>query len=361
MCFFIADDEIRQDEGFKNVSLGNVLGVNRLDAIAFLSAEDEALMKEYKGKSFEVQVGLHELLGHGSGKLFRKNEDGELNFDQKTVKNPLTDEPITKWYEPGETYDSKFSRIGSSYEECRAEAVGLYLCLNRDILKIFGYSDEKEVENIIYVNWLLLIWAGVGRALELYNPEGKIWQQAHLQARFVIVNMLLETADGLIKIEETEDGNNLRLTVDRSKIETVGRVAMGNFLLRLQVFKSTADYDGALKMYDHYSQVVDGDVYKWASWRRLVLLYKKPLMIFIQGNTTVKDDVVALKKYDPDLPGYIGKILKLFRSLKTFLLYFIQFSLYLFTESWAERFEDPSLIYQLLEQAWQQDQKYFSN
>jgi len=281
-------DEIRQSEGFKNVSLGNVIPAHMKDthAIPFLSEADQALMHKYRIPSFEVQVGLHELLGHGTGKYFKQTGPDSFNFDRDTVKNPLNGNKIDKFFLKGETYDSKFGPMGSSYEECRAEAVGLYLSLEKEVLNIFGH-EGSIAEDIIYVNWLSLLWSGFAKALEMYQPSTATWSQAHAQARYVLLRVCLEAGDNFVNIIETEKGKDLRMTIDHKKIFTTGKKAIGDFLLKLQVYKSMGDVKSAKEMYDRYSAVPENGEHPWARWRDIILSRKEPRKIFVQSNTFV--------------------------------------------------------------------------
>jgi dipeptidyl-peptidase III len=183
-------------------------------------------------------VGLHELLGHGSGKLFYAG-DAEL---VKTLTNPLTGEVGgLSTYPENSTWDTSFGKIASNYEECRAECTGIYLCLQPTILEVFGHTTEEAQNDIIYINWLLMVRAGVV-ALEFYTPSTDAWRQAHMNARYVILRVLLEAGQGLVYLERTtgEDGaEDVRVHLDRDKIATVGKTAIAAFMLRLQMYKST--------------------------------------------------------------------------------------------------------------------------
>uniref|UniRef100_A0AAX7UYN0 Dipeptidyl peptidase 3 n=1 Tax=Astatotilapia calliptera TaxID=8154 RepID=A0AAX7UYN0_ASTCA len=311
-------DDIRQTEGFKNVSLGNVLAVayaTQKEKLTFLEEGDKDLFIKWKGPSFEVQVGLHELLGHGSGKLFVQDDMGKFNFDQSKVINPETGEPVSSWYRGSETWDSKFSTIASSYEECRAECVGLYLCLNKQVLSIFGHEGQ-DADDVVYINWLSMVRAGL-LGLEFYTPESKRWRQAHMQARFVILRVLLEAGEGLVGLEEVtgEDGKpDAQITLDRSKIPTVGKNAIHRFLCKLQVFKSTADVEGGRAFYDKYSTVSDTGAHNFLRLRETVLLRKEARKMFVQANTRISGDSVELVEYEGSAAGLIRSFTERFQD-----------------------------------------------
>ncbi|XP_048523550.1 dipeptidyl peptidase 3 isoform X2 [Dendroctonus ponderosae] len=317
-------DDIRQTEGFKNVSLGNVIPASYQQSVTpFLSQSDADLLQKWRVHSFELQVGLHELLGHGSGKLLQKAADGTTNYPP-TLLDPLTGKPPTSWYEPGDTYDTLFGPLSSTYEECRAEAVGLYLSVEPEVLKIFGH-EGSQAEEVLYVNWLSLIWGGAGRGLELWEP-GRGWLQAHAQARYVLSQVLIEA--GVVKVTQPSEGD-LLITLDRSAIKGAGRCAIGHFLLQLQVFKATGNVKAAKALYDHYSEVNE----PWLGWRSIVLEKKQPRKIFVQANTTVENSKVQLREYGASIEGFI--------------------------QSWVERFDNPEHIYDALLQQSKADEIHF--
>ena len=290
-------DEIRQSEGFKNVSLGNVLSAayKVSKPSPFVSPEDNEILKKWKVPSFEVQVGLHELLGHGSGKLFYAgNYPAELT-------SPLSGDKVC-CYGAGDTYDSVFTSIGSSYEECRAECVGLHLCLEAGVCEIFGHSGA-DVEDIKYTNWLSMVLAGV-KGLEMFSPASGEWKQAHSQARYVITQVMLEAGQDFLSIKEVtgEDGKpDLLISMDRSKVMSVGQPAIAQFLLKLQVYKSTGDIGAAKAMFDKYSEVSE----PWASRRQIVVDRKQERSILVQSNTNMKDEKLELLQYDSNTEGLV--------------------------------------------------------
>ncbi|PHH58798.1 hypothetical protein CDD81_4372 [Ophiocordyceps australis] len=254
-------DDIRQTEGFKNVSLGNVLSAKSpSEKIPFIRNEDLDIYKKYRDASFEVQVGLHELTGHGCGKLLQETSPGVFNFDkEKPPVSPITNKPITTWYKP----------------------------------------------DVLYASYLSMARAGLA-SLEMWDPKSRKWGQAHSQARFSILKCFLEGDGGFCKLDANkEDMSDLTIKLDRSKILTAGREAVAKYLQKLHIYKSTADVEAGTKFYLEMTSV-DAD-YWGSKIRKVVLDNKQPRKVFVQANTSLDEasGKVSLKHYEASLIGMI--------------------------------------------------------
>lgn len=307
-------DDIRQTEGFKNVSLGNVLSAKAPnEPIPFIKDSDLEVYRENRDPAFEVQVGLHELLGHGCGKLLQETSPGKFNFDHEhPPTNPLTGKPVSTWYKPGQTWGSVFGPVASSYEECRAECVAMALSCDFSVLEIFGFGDGAEdlrgpAGDVLYAAYLQMARAGVV-ALEFWDPKSRKWGQAHMQARFSILRTFLDAGAGFCELHHAKDDlDDLTIALDRSKILSHGRPAVETYLRKLHIYKSTGDVVNGTKMYEDITHV---DSFFAEKVRPVVLRKKIPRKVFVQANTMLIDGPdgrkhVSLKEYEATASGMI--------------------------------------------------------
>ncbi|TVY19655.1 putative dipeptidyl peptidase, partial [Lachnellula arida] len=305
-------DDIRQSEGFKNVSLGNVLSAKAPnEKIPFIADADLPIYQKYRDAAFEVQVGIHELLGHGTGKLLQETSAGQYNFDLASPPiSPVTNKRVTTWYKLGQTWGSVFGTIASSYEECRAECVAMALSCDFEILKIFGFGDgtfnmDGEAGDVLYAAYLSMARAGIA-SLEMWDPKSRKWGQAHSQARFSILKCFLESPEPFCKLDyKNDDLSDLTIKLDRSKITTAGRKAVEAYLQKLHIYKSTADVETGTKFYNDMTHV---EPKFWGEKiRNEVLRNKQPRKVFVQANTVLDEATgkVSLVEYEPSLEGMI--------------------------------------------------------
>ena len=90
--------------------------------------------------------------------------------------------------EEGEDWNGKFGSISTSYEECRADTCGFYLCTLPQVYSLFGF-DDSEVDTVLWVNVMNQFRKGV-LGLQLFNAEAKKWGQAHTWGAWVFVQYI---------------------------------------------------------------------------------------------------------------------------------------------------------------------------
>lgn len=298
-------NDIRQECGFKNVIIANRMSAesNEADVSPFVHPSEAAVFQKHKYHSYYLWVVLHELFRHGTGKLMTEEEPGKFNFDRHNPpQDPLTKAPIGSWYRPGQTWTGVFGDLATTVDECRAELVGAYLMDNTELLALFGYSSSSQIkaQDLTYNMYVQLGVDGL-RGLQNFNLEGGKWGQAHSRAHFAMLKCLLQDGNGFMTIHCNSQANELTVSVDGARIQTDGKAALRGMLLRLHMYRCTADVESCRQYYEDLSRVDR----HYLEWRRIVLAQKQPKWVFVQANTFRNGEEVSLEEYEATSEGVI--------------------------------------------------------
>jgi dipeptidyl-peptidase III len=269
----------------------------------FVADDESEAFQMAKFSAYYIWVVLHELFGHGTGKMMSEEADGSFNFDRENPPvNPLTGKPIDKWYLPGQTWTGQFEDLATTVDECRAELVGAYLMDNQELLSVFGFTDKTDVtaEELTYNTYMQLAVDGL-RGLANYNTSTQTWGQAHSRAHFATLKCLLRDGDGSVGVNFDASRDALTVHVDKSRFLTDAKTALGNMLLHLHMYRCTGDAVACRTYYEDLSSV-DGD---YLRWREAVVAAQQPKWVFVQANTFLEDGRVTLKEYEPTPAGVI--------------------------------------------------------
>ena len=262
----------------------------------FVDPSEAETFQRHKFPAYYLWVVLHELLGHGTGKMLVEDPRGKFNFDiDNPPIDPLTSQPIESWYGPGDTWTGRFEDLATTVDECRAELVGAYLMDDKELLSMFGFNDDSEIraDDIVYNIYLQLGVDGL-RGLQNYNAQNGTWGQAHSQAHFATLKWLLAHGQGFITIKSDQIAGSVTVQVDRTKIITHGKPALGRMLLRLHLYRCTADTVSCRHLYEHLCKVDREHL----AWRELVKNQVETPIKFVQANTFLENNEVILKEYE---------------------------------------------------------------
>lgn len=290
--------------GRKNLTFSNRVSANGAEReIEYIQDDDAELFRKLHSTCFFVQLAGHELLGHGCGRLFKEDDEGRCNFDQASPPVcPISKEPIQSWYKPGETPESVFGGLYTAYDECLAEGIGLFLMSEKALIETLLPGTSVDYKDVITIGYLSIAAMGV-RALESYDLEGQKWGQVHDRARFGLLKCLYESGDELLTVTSSlQPEPTLKLHMDPGKIERVGRRALGELILRLQVYKATRNQSAGAETFTRLT-AVDGQYVEWA---KIAHAKRKPRTLFIHANTVLREDSsVELLEYPATKEGLI--------------------------------------------------------
>jgi dipeptidyl-peptidase-3 len=254
---------IRAKHGSKSVSLTNIEHAYELASKesgpqqAFYLPEQQAWLDQHSSIADRLHTGLHEVIGHGSGKL----EPGVASVGE-VLKN-----------------------YASPLEEARADLVGLYYIGDQHLVDI-GVSPTTDIVKAAYTRYI-----NGGLIVQLSRVElGKDLEEAHMRNRQLISKWVYEKGqvDNVIERQDvaTPDGTNTYFVVrDFDKLRTL----FGQLLREVQRIKSQGDYEAGKNLVEGYGVKIDQELHAQVK-RRWAKLNLAPYAGFINPSLKpVKD------------------------------------------------------------------------
>lgn len=233
---------IREKYGSKSVSISNILNAydqaskdsGALEEFAYNETEVE-LSKKWSNQASALHVDLHEIIGHGSGKLAPGTKD-----PSDTLKN-----------------------YASTLEEARADLVALYFAIDPKLVEL-GLQDSNEVGYAEYNSYIR-----GGLMTQLVRVElGKNLEESHMRNRQIIAKWAFEKGkkDNIIE-KITKDNKTYFVVNDHNKL----RELFGELLKEIQRIKSEGDYAAGKNLVENYGVKIEYDLHKEVleRWKKL--------------------------------------------------------------------------------------------
>jgi dipeptidyl-peptidase III len=213
------ENEIHEKYGTKNfLLLGSshalsAAGSSKTLAEFAASPEEVARVAKHGEEAEDLLTAMHEVIGHGSGKLSDRLKGGA--------------EPYLKEY---------FSTL----EEARADLMGLWNVWDPELKKLGLVTDQESVARAMYDNAARVVLTQLRRI-----PTGDTIEEDHARDRALIANYIMEKGG----IEQyTKNGKTYVRVKDYQKM----REGAGMLLRELMRIKAEGDYDAIKALVDKY-------------------------------------------------------------------------------------------------------------
>ena len=177
------------------------------------SPEEVTLDKKYEAESEQLLTAMHEVIGHGSGKL-----------------------------SPKLTHEASFylKEYFSTLEEARADLMALWNVFDPK-LKELGIVSTNDVGRVMYNGAARVMLTQLRRI-----PKGDTIEEDHQRDRALIANYIMDKTGAIQMVKR--DGKTFVVVNDYKKM----REGVGMLLAELMRIKAEGDYDAIKKLIDRY-------------------------------------------------------------------------------------------------------------